>query len=374
MIDAAKEFGPADRGRLAVAPEWLATWLATGLLVALLVGCGETPPTPEESAVPSVAVTVAVATPETVGDMVEASGVVEPWRRVKPGTKILGRISEVNVREGDRVERGQVLARLEDRDLEAAADQARAGIVMAEAQVENSQAQYDRMVELRGRGSVTAKNLEDATSGHRIAEASLQKARADLAAAEAMLDYARVVSPIAGWVVARNVEAGDMSAPGQPFFTIENLNPAKAIVQVAETHIVGLAAGQPATVVIDALGRSLEVTIDRVVPAGDPASRSFEVQLLLDNADGSIKSGLFVRARFATGERQALRVPDGAVVRRGQLEGLFVIENDRAALRWIRAGRSRDGVTEVLSGLEAGESYVVDPPAGLNDGSPVVVR
>ena len=72
------------------------------------------------------------------------------------------------------------------------------------------------------------------------------------------------------------------------------------------------------------------------------------------------------------GERQALRVPDDAVVRRGQLEGLFVVKDDRAALRWIRVGRSRDGVTEVLSGLEAGESYVVDPPAGLNDGSPVV--
>ena len=230
------------------------------------------------------------------------------------------------------------------------------------------------MVQLRERGSVTAKNLEDATSGHRVAEASLQKSRADLAAAEAILDYAEVRSPIAGWVVAKNVEAGDMASPGRPFFTIESLDPAKAIVQVSESHVMGLTAGQPAILRIDALGRSVEATVDRIVPAGDPASRTFAVQLLLDNADGAIKSGLFVRAAFAIGERQTLRVPDGAVVRRGQLEGLFIVVEDRVALRWIRAGRAADGYTEVLSGLAAGSSYVIDPPAGLHDGSPVAVR
>ena len=111
--------------------------LAWGVLPALLAACGGSPPAPEPgTAATPIAVTVAVATVETVADVVEASGVVEPWQRVMPGTKILGRISEVKVREGDRVERGQLLARLEDRDLEAAVEQARAGIAMAEARVE----------------------------------------------------------------------------------------------------------------------------------------------------------------------------------------------------------------------------------------------
>jgi RND family efflux transporter MFP subunit len=283
----------------------------------------------------------------------------------------MGRISRVEVREGDRVSRGQLMARLEDRDLQAAAEQARAGIAIAEAQLANSRAQYDRMVQLRERGSVTPKNLEDATSGFRVAEAALQKSQADLAAAEAALDYAQVRSPIDGWVVSQRVEAGDMAAPGSPFFTIENLDPVKVTVQVPEADVVGLEEGIPASVRIPALDREVEAEIDRVVPSGDPVSRTFAVQLLVDNPNGDIKSGMYARVLISSGEREVLTVPESALVHRGQMEGIFVVEGGTARLRWIKSGRGGDGRVEVISGLDAGERYVLDPPARLRDGSPV---
>lgn len=343
-------------------------------LAVVAAGCGGEGHEPAAAPAAPVEVEAVAAALTSVPETVVASGGVEPWQSVSPGTKILGRIDAVPVREGDKVSRGQVLARLEARDLDAAVAQAEAAVAMAEAQLANARAQYERMEALHERGSVTEKNLEDATAGFRVAEASVAQARANLAAAQVTLTYARVESPVAGWVVRRMVEAGDMAAPGQPLFTVEDLSKVKITVQVPETQLAGIAEGEAATVLLDVLGRSYPARVDRIVPAGDPASRTFEVKLILDNPDGTIKSGMFARARFDKGAREALLVPAEALVTRGQLSGVFVVEGEQARLRWLKLGRSLDGGVEVLSGLEPGERYVVPVPPELVDGAAVSVR
>lgn len=362
-------------------PAW-----TTLLLLLTAAACGD-----REAATPAaggpaageppaaVRVETAVATVSTVADHTRASGSVAPLRRVRPGTKILGRIDRVLVSEGERVKSGQVLARLESRDLEAAVAQAAAAVRMAEAQVENAAAQLERIRELHGRGSVTEKNLEDAVAGERVAAAGLAQAEANRAAAEVTLGYAEIKSPIAGWVVAKHVEAGDMAAPGVPFFTLEDLSRVKVEVEVPEAELQGIAAGAPARVEI--LDREIAAAVDRIVPAGDPRSRTFLAQILLDNPDGALMSGMFARVSFPGGERRALLVPATAVVDRGQLRGLYVVEEEtgagagtaRARLRWLRVGRPVGDELEILSGLEAGERYLVEPPAGLADGAAVEV-
>ncbi|MCP4660061.1 MAG: efflux RND transporter periplasmic adaptor subunit, partial [bacterium] len=319
------------------------------LLAGALVGCGDEA-TESESATPApVAVEIAVAENQPAPILTQASGSVEPIRRVLPGTKILGRIEEVAVREGDRVGKSELLARIESRDLEAAVNQVQAGVRMAEANLENARIHHARMVDLHGRGSVTDKNLEDVTAAFRVAEAGLDQAKANLTAAEVTLSYAEIRSPIAGWVVAKNVEAGDMASPGAPLFTIEDVSQVKVDVRVPEAEMEGLAEGGNARV--ELLGRQIEAPIDRIVPAGDPASRTFLVRMVLDNPDGSIKSGMFARVSFARGERQMLRVEADAVVTRGQLTGIFVVGDEgKARLRWIKIGRAdtdADGVERV---------------------------
>lgn len=341
--------------------------------ILLLAGCGGEQLHGTREDRPGRDVDLAVAAPDAVAVLVRVPGTVEPWVRTSPGTKLLGRVAVVAVREGDRVREGGLLARLEDADLKAAVEQAEAAVAMAEAGRENAHAQHARMVELHRRGSVTDKNLEDATAGIRVADAALQQARAALSGARVNLGYAEIRSPISGWVVARRTEVGDMAAPGVPLFTLEDLSRVKVVLQVPESDVVGLQAGMPATVEVDVLERELPATIHRVVPAGDPTSRTYEVQLVLDNPDGDLKSGMFARGRFRTGTRDALRVPRTAVVRRGQLDGLFVVDEEGAArLRWVRLGRTEGDRVLVLSGLQEGERYVVDPPADLLDDTPVV--
>lgn len=347
----------------------LAALLATGLLAASCGGRHEIAPPAEPSAVSAPLAVVALADAPAV---TEVTGAVEPIERVSPGTKIMGRVERVHVREGDAVRAGQVLARLESRDLAAAVEQARAGVAMAEAQLTNAEAMYKRMTALEERGSATVKNLEDATAGYNMARAGLQQAKANLAAAEVMLTYAHIASPIGGYVTAKRIEAGDMASPGMPLFTIDDLSKVKIVAQVPEAELVGLLPGAPATVTIEALDGPLTATIERVIPAGDPMSRTFAVRLILDNPDARIKPGMFARIAFPRGSRQALLVPQAAIVERGQLQGVWLVdETGKARLRWVRLGPAYGERIEVLSGLTAGERYVTSPPAGIADGAPL---
>jgi RND family efflux transporter MFP subunit len=349
-----------------------------GLIViaVTLVACGSSEE-PDTSTAPTktVQVETAVAAFSEVPDSFRATGSVEPLARVSPGTKIMGRVESVPVREGDRVRKGQLLAGLEKRDLQAAVEQADAAVAMAQANLDNTRAMYDRMVDLHGRGSVTEKNLEDATAGYRVAEAGLKHAEANLAAAKVTLSYAEVRSHISGYVVSRMVEAGDIASPGRPLFTIEDLSRVKVTVKVPESDVTGLTKGDPATVEVEVLELSTEAKVHRVIPAADPMSRTYQVQLLLDNPDGKLKSGMFARALFSRGARQTMVVPATALVKRGQLEGLFVVGDDGVArIRWIRSGRTVEGGQEIISGLSEGETYVLSPPPGLADGTPVEAR
>lgn len=321
---------------------------------------------------PAIAAQVIEAAPEMVSRPLETIGNVEPWLRVAPGFKVLGRIETFQVREGDRVHAGQVLVRLERRDLEAAVAQAEAAITTATAQLENARAWHARIARLQERGSATDKSLEDAVAALRVAEAALAQAQAGHAAALVALEYAEVRASLDGTVAARYAEAGDMASPGMPLLTIEDASRVKVAAHVPEADLVGVAVGTPVQVRVDALELARDGRIDSIVPAGDPASRSFTVKVLLDNPGGALRSGMFARVLLPGAEESVLAVPQGALVLRGQLTGVWVVTQGVARIRWIRTGRLLDGRIEVLSGLEPGEHYLPEPPAGIADGVRVI--
>ncbi len=347
-----------------------------GFLALGLVACAE--PKDEgtshgtAAAAAPVAVRTRVAQLQEVARKIEASASLEAVRQVSPGSKILGRVDRVLVREGDAVKAGQLLARLENRDLQAAVAQAKAGLSMAEAQQRSAEAMARRMRDLRGRGSATEKNLEDAVAGEDIANAGVAQATANLEAAKVMLSYAEVQSPISGWVIKRQIEAGDMAAPGQPLFTIEDLSTIEARAEIPESDVAGLAPGAPATIVVDSLTRTYQSTLHRLVPAGDARSRSFEARFQLPNADGALRSGLFARVSLPSSEaREVLLLENQAIRERGQLRAVFVVDGDKARLRFVKTGRSHEGMVEILSGLEPGVRYLLEPPATLVDGAAI---
>ncbi len=347
-------------------------WSLALASLILIAGCGGDAALQTAEQRPALSTETETLQEQAVPLVIEANGSVEPWARISPGTKIMGRVEFVNVRAGDPVRKGQQLAVLEKKDLEAAVRQASAALDMAEATQVNAKVHFERITALHARGSVTDKNLEDATAGARVSAASVLQARASVVVAREMLHYATILSPIDGWVAEKFVEPGDIAAPGRPMFTLDDLSKVKILVSMPESDVQGIAAGSEAQVVVDAAAVDSSTKVDRVLPSADAKSRTFRVELILDNEAARLKSGMFARVRMQAGQQTSLTIPETAVVVRGALQGVFAVGEDGIAhLRWIRTGRHEADRVEAISGLRVGDRIVVDPPPELTDGTPI---
>lgn len=347
----------------------------TPLILVLAMGiaaCGSPERRPSERE--PVRVSVVEARSEILAAAVSAVGGVEADARTTVGSKILGRVSEVHVEIGDPVRRGQRLVSLEGEEAEAAVAQAAAAIAVAEAELQRAAAHLKRVHGLHDRGSATEGQLDEAVAAEGGARGRLDRARAALRLARARRSETRVDAPFSGRVAQRLVDPGALVPPGTPLLVLEDVDPARIVVRLPESEIARIAVGSQATVAIEALGLERQAPVARVRPAGDPATRTYDVELELENPQGAVLSGMFARATFAGEPREVLRVPASALVRHGALTGLFVVVDGQALLRWIRSGTEDDGRVEVLSGLTPGERFVDDPPDALADGDPVEVR
>jgi len=350
----------------------------SGAMMLIAAGCGGGEHAPEKADTrPTVQVQLGTAAKEDWAAGLEVTAGVLPLLRATPGTVLMGRVDRVMVEEGDRVRKGQALAHIESREVAARLAQARAGVAAAKAMERNAKSMMDRMTRLHSRKAASDKDLEDAEAGYEAAQANLEAAAEAVNVAEVHLDYSEVTAPFAGFVVEKRVEVGDMASPGMPLFVIDDVSKVKIEAQVPESAAARLAIGDP--VEIEFQGEYFRGELSEMLPAADPRSHTFTVRALLDNSDGHLRPGMFARLRLVGEARSTVALPDSAIVRKGPLTGVFVAEGsggDRvtAGLRWITLGRTRDGSVEVLTGLAAGERYVVEPTSQIRDGQPIEVR
>ena len=180
--------------------------------------------------------------------------------------------------------------------------------------------------------------------------------------AQTSLAYTTVRAPFSGVITEKKVDAGAFASPGMPIFTVEDTRNYRLEVTVDESDINLVRLGQRSEVTIDSLGSAQILgRVAEIVPAADPASRSFVVKVSLP-ADARIRSGLFGRAHFARATRSALLIPSASVVQRGQLQGIYVLgANDIAELRYVTLGKRAGDKVEILSGLENGDRLVAVP-------------
>lgn len=352
-----------------------------GVILASLVlftacGGGEGEGVSGKPAAGPAAVSVEQAAERPWAEGMAATAGLQPFRRAMPGTVLMGRVEQVLHQEGDRVKSGELLARVESRDVSARLAQAEAAVAAAKAQEENARRTRDRILRLSERQAASPKNLDDATAGYEGAVAGLKAAEEGVAAARVMLGYSRITSPFDGVVTEKKVEAGDTAAPGMPLFVVEDTSKMKLEAPLPESWLPRLKVGEPVEVVVESVAElARQGTIAEILPTMDSRSRTFLVRVVLDNADGALRSGMFARLRIGGAERPAVAVPESALVRRGPLSGIFVVDaSGTARLRWITLGDAREGRVEVLTGLKAGERFVTVPPPDLEDGRKVGVK
>jgi len=342
----------------------------------LLAGCHGDPAERRPDDRPTVSVRVSTVGETPWRERLEVTAGVLPIQRAAPGTVLMGRVEQVLVQEGDRVTKGQTLARIQSRDVAARLAQAEAGVAAGRAMESNAKLMLERMERLHSRDAASQKNLDDAVAGYASAAAGLRAAEEEVEAARVALSYADVTSPFAGLVVEKRIEVGDVAAPGMPLFVIEDVSRVKVEAQVPESAALLLEVGD--AVEVEVRGQSAEARLTELIPAADPRSRTFAVRSVLDNPDGRLRSGMFARMRLPGKEWSVVAVPLPSIVRRGPLTGVFVVRDEdgvrRSRLRWVTLGREREGHVEVLTGLRPDDRLVLDPPGELEDGQTVEVR
>lgn len=339
-----------------------------------LTACGRDPaPHPNapasEHALPTVTVTE-----EPLSEYYQTSGSVVSDERVEVSSRITAYIRSLDVREGQRVRRGQRLATLDSRDLGATIQQAEAQRDRAESEQRDADKSLSDATALLEIGAISAVALRKAQLDRDVAEQNVASARAAVLNAQAQLQYTDIISPLAGTVITRNARTGDLITPGAPIVTVESDTALLFETYVAESQVYHVAVDDPVNVDIDATGKTYRGRIIRRVFSGDPVTRRYQVKIQLDGAT-DVAPGMFGRSTFGLGKKPGLTVPVTALTERGGLIGVFVVGDEaRLQFRWVRAGRRLGGRTQITAGLRSGEVVLAQVTDVVRDGDRLIAR
>ncbi len=345
----------------------------------LLQACGGKTETAPDNAVP-VAVTLSSTTTTGPGALLASSGVIEAKNGASISTRIMGYITKINVTVGQQVKKGQLLASISDTDLRAKKAQAEAGIMQAGAAYNNAKRDYDRFTRLFEQQSASQKELDDITSRYLMAKAALDGAKQMRNEVLAQFSYTEISAPFDGTVTNTFAKEGDMASPGMPILSLEGNSGLQVSTTLAENDINGVLAGMRVQVMVKSLGRKYGGTVVEVSNSAKNTGGQYPVKITLAGTDAALRPGMYVSVAFPAKNlpkttQKTLMVPDGALVKQGQLTGIYTIGNsNRAVLRWIRTGNSFEGATEVLSGLSPAERYVLSADGRLYNGALVSIK
>ena len=284
-------------------------------------------------------------------------------------SKVMGNVKTILVKEGERVEQGKVLIEIESQDIAARIRQAEGALESAKASLLNAEAHYNRISGLFSKGSSTQAELDAATMQRDSAKGMARQAEGAVTEARAMKQYAQITSPVSGVGARRMVEVGEQAAPGRPLLEVEDTRGLQFETFVPESIFPARKIGESVFVQIDALGDALVPgQIAEMEASADPGSHSAKVKIRLGETKGVI-SGMYGKARFITGKRSAILVPQHAVVHRGQLTAVYAVDQDKVLhLRLVQTGKSLDNHVEIISGLKGGERIAVSRLNQIEDG------
>lgn len=302
----------------------------------------------------------------------ELEGTVQAVQQATLAAQVSGNVTALLVKAGERVRAGQPVARIDERDLQAGLARGEAAAAQAEAELRNARVATQRTRELRAQNFVSQAALDTAETQLKAAEAAARQAEAGRSQAALARSFAGVAAPFDAVVLATHVEAGDLAAPGRPLATLYVPGRMRATVQLPASR--SLAARVARTVEVQLPdGRWVEPATRNELPGADAVSQTVEWRFEMPAAvAATLAPGVAVRVRFtgteagSTAGPARLTVPSTAVLRRGELTGVYAVQGSQFVLKPVRLGARLGDAVEVLAGLKAGERIALDPVrAGL---------
>jgi multidrug efflux system membrane fusion protein len=291
-----------------------------------------------------------------VDDIMAWPGTVTARTVAQVAPKVTARIVQMTVRAGDAVRSGQIVAKLDERELQSRLLQARSAHNAAQAEANRSGAEARRVQNLFDQEAATQQSLETAWAAARTASARVAETRAAIGEAESLFAETSLRAPFDGVVVKRNLEPGDMALAGSPVLTLQSAQRLRVEAAIPERCARAIQKGQTLTTRIGT--QEYPAVVEEIAPAADPKTRTVLVKTGLDPRTDA-QPGAFARIEQSCGRHRALLAPAAGVRRSGQLESVYRVEEGRAVLRLIRTGKSHDGWVEVLSGLEEGDTVLL---------------
>jgi HlyD family secretion protein len=300
-----------------------------------------------------------------------------------------GRLQDLSVRLGDRVSRGQRIAKIEDFEIveqvkqaEAAQEVSLATIRQREADLQLAETNVERSRSLFERQLLPKQTLDDNEARYQAALAQLDLARAQTTQSKARLDELRInlantviTSPVNGFVAKRNVDPGAFVSQQTPVADVVDITRVRLVANVVEKDLKALQSGNNARVEVDAFpGEKFSGRIARVSPVLDPATRTAPIEIEIPNPEFRLKPGMYARVGITTqAKKEALVLPSTAVVDLGGRRGVFQLQNDVAVFRTVQVGTEQGSVVEILSGLNEGDQVISTGAGALRDGDRVVL-
>jgi RND family efflux transporter MFP subunit len=333
--------------------------IATAAVAAAFSGCRKNePPRAGEGLPPAVLRAVSVkASPRVAHE--EVVGTVRAKLRAAIEPKVSARMELLLVAPGQTVKAGDLIARLDAREIQARLDQAQAVREQAVADLERARALMQQKI-------TTQAEFDAVQARARISAGALTEA-------ETMLGYTKVVAPFDGVITRQLADVGDLAAPGRPIVEMEDPRALRFEADIPESLVGSVKLGAKFAVRVGANLSPVDGVVAELAPVAAAATRTFLAKLDLPPAEG-VRSGQFGRVLVPVGEKTSLHVPASALVLRGQVETVFVVEKQHAQLRIVRTGKQAGGEVELLAGVAAGESVVVDGAEHLRDGQPVTLK
>jgi RND family efflux transporter MFP subunit len=320
---------------------------------------------------------------------ITANGYVVARTRASVSAKILGRLSSLRVHEGSYLKQNEIIATIDDADFQAQVAAARAAEAQVTVQIAQAKRDLHRAEQLRGEKLNSEADLEDAQTKVDALNAQLASTKAQTQVAEAALENTRVRAPFDGTVLRKDAEVGEIVAPSSAgggltrtaIVTMADLTTLEVEVDVNEAYIAQIRGAQPARITLDAYpDTSFSGRVRQVVPTADRQKATVQVKVAILDHDSRILPEMGAKVLFENEGHGELHVaprrvfvPSAALDRGEGSAKVWVIESGRLSSRVVDLGPPREDLIEVRSGLEGGESVVLNPPAGLKNGARVRV-
>jgi RND family efflux transporter MFP subunit len=357
-------------------------WIVILVVVLLTVSLGyRVSQAVKQQAKPAAAPRVAVPTVEIskvrmgpLNEKVFLVGALKPVAQVDVVSKMTGRIDQLKAEIGDWVQKGTLIAKVDEDEVRQQVNRAAAALEVAKASLSQKQTdkeilkkELDRTIELHENQLIPRRDLDTADARYRgaiaqekLAEAQIDQAQAELRELRVRLDNTRILAPISGLVGKRHLDNGALVNPSMPVVSLVDLSTMVMEINAPEKDLVKIRTGLEAGIVLDAYPeQKFKGRVIRLSPILDPATRTGSVEIEVPNPNMLLKAEMFARVELDLGTRHnTLLIPREALISHDQQRGVFKLQEDTARFQAVDAGVSQGGEVEVISGLKEGEAVI----------------